>query len=184
MRGAPQGSGETMLRIVDSIDFAIGWLCRATIIVTGVLLTLVMTANVIARYVLATGGFGFAQELPTLLFPWFIMAGVTLAALGGAHMAVEWLYGKLEDTGRVRLMAFGNLLVILSFGVLAWQSLVVAAIAGAERSPVLGLPNSIGYYCVAAGAVLVAVVTATATLRILMLDWNARPATNVEEMPL
>ncbi|MER8472775.1 TRAP transporter small permease subunit [Mesorhizobium sp. M1328] len=173
-----------MLRIVDSIDFAIGWLCRATIIVTGVFLTLVMTANVIARYVLATGGFGFAQELPTLLFPWFIMAGVTLAALGGAHMAVEWLYGKLEDTGRVRLMAFGNLLVILSFGVLAWQSLVVAAIAGAERSPVLGLPNSIGYYCVAAGAVLVAVVTATATLRILMLDWNARPATNVEEMPL
>ncbi|MER8759858.1 TRAP transporter small permease subunit [Mesorhizobium sp. M0976] len=173
-----------MLRIVDSIDFAIGWLCRATIIVTGVLLTLVMTANVIARYVLATGGFGFAQELPTLLFPWFIMAGVTLAALGGAHMAVEWLYGKLEDTGRVRLMAFGNLLVILSFGVLAWQSLVVAAIAGAERSPVLGLPNSIGYYCVAAGAVLVAVVMATATLRILMLDWNARPATNVEEMPL
>lgn len=173
-----------MLRIVDSIDFAIGWLCRATIIVTGVLLTLVMTANVIARYVLATGGFGFAQELPTLLFPWFIMAGVTLAALGGAHMAVEWLYGKLEDTGRVRLMASGNMLVILSFGVLAWQSLVVAAIAGAERSPVLGLPNSIGYYCVAAGAVLVAVVTATATLRILMLDWNARPATNVEEMPL
>lgn len=50
--------------------------------------------------------------------------------------------------------------------------IAVAAIAGAERSPVLGLPNSIGYYCVAAGAVLVAVVTATATLRILMLGMS------------
>jgi TRAP-type C4-dicarboxylate transport system permease small subunit len=176
--------GGTMLRIADRIDFAIGWLCRMTIIVTGVVLTLVMTGNVVARYVLATGGFGFAQELPTLLFPWFIMAGVTLAAIGGAHMAVEWLYGKLEDKGRVWLMAFGNLLVILSFGALAWQSLAVAAIAGAERSPVLGLPNSIGYYCVAAGAVLVAVVTITASIRILALGWNARPMTNVEEMPL
>ena len=173
-----------MLRIADRVDYAIGWLCRMTIIVTGVVLTLVMTANVVARYVLATGGFGFAQELPTLLFPWFIMAGVTLAAIGGAHMAVEWLYGKLEDKGRVWLMAFGNALVILSFAVLAWQSLAVAAIAGAERSPVLGLPNSIGYYCVAAGAVLVALVTATATLRILLLGWNARPITNIEEMPL
>jgi TRAP-type transport system small permease protein len=173
-----------MLKIADGIDRAIGLLCRATIIVTGITLTVVMTANVAARYVLSTGGFGFAQELPTLLFPWFIMAGVTLAALGGAHMAVEWLYGKLEEQGKVRLFALGNLFIVLSFAVLAWQSLVVADIASAEHSPVLGLPNSIGYYCIAAGSILVAVVTLTATMRVLKLGWAARPVSNIEEMPL
>jgi TRAP-type C4-dicarboxylate transport system permease small subunit len=173
-----------MLKTADYIDRAIGWLCRATIIITGIVLTLVMTANVVARYILSTGGFGFAQELPTLLFPWFIMAGVTLAALGGAHMAVEWLYDKLEEQGKIRLFALGNALVVLSFAVLAWQSLVVAAIAGAEHSPVLGLPNSIGYYCIAAGSVLVALVTLTTTMRVIKLGWAARPVCNNEEMPL
>jgi len=173
-----------MLKIADGIDRAIGLLCRAAIIITGVTLTVVMTANVAARYVLSTGGFGFAQELPTLLFPWFIMAGVTLAAIGGAHMAVEWLYDKLDEPGKVWLFALGNLFVVLSFVILAWQSLVVAAIASAEHSPVLGLPNSIGYYCIAAGSSLVALVTLTSTLRVITLGWAARPVSNTEEMPL
>ena len=39
----------------------------------------------------------------------------------------------------------------------------------------LGLPNSIGYYCIAAGSVLVALVTLTATMRVLKLGWARAP---------
>lgn len=173
-----------LLAAADRIDRAISLLCRATIILAGVVLTLVMTANVAARYTFAGGGFNFAQELPTLIFPWFIVAGIVLAAQMGIHMSVEWIYGKFADRGRIVVFMIANLISVASFAVLARQALVVAEIASIERSPVLQLPNSIGYYSIALSAVLVAVVTATACLRVFVNGWDARPQAETEEMPL
>lgn len=170
--------------LADGIDKAVGLFCRLVVIASGIVLTAVMTANVVARYALASGGFRFAQELPTLLFPFFIVAGITLAAQGGLHMAVEWLYDRLKARGKAVLFVFSHLCVIASFLTLAWQASVVARIAGVEHSPILGLPNSIGYYVVSAGALLVALVTATATFRVARLGWDARPQTSAEELPL
>lgn len=181
--GPPRPSG-TAFAVADGIDRAVGLFCRLVVIGSGVALTSVMTANVLARYALSSGGFRWAQELPTLLFPFFIVAGIALAAQGGLHMAVEWLYDRFAARGKAMLFVFSHLCVIASFLVLAWQARVVAAIAGVEHSPILGLPNSIGYHVVSVGAVLVAVVTATATFRVARLGWDARPQTSAEELPL
>lgn len=170
--------------LADGIDRVVGLFCRAVVIGSGVVLTAVMTANVAARYALSSGGFRWAQELPTLLFPFFIVAGITLAAQGGLHMAVEWLYDRFAARGKAMLFVFSHVCVIASFLTLAWQASVVAAIAGVEHSPILGLPNSIGYYVVSIGALLVALVTATATFRVARLGWDARPQTSAEELPL
>ncbi|MDP9858256.1 TRAP transporter small permease [Agrobacterium tumefaciens] len=157
---------------------------RVVTIVTGIALTLVTTANVVARYTLKSGGFSFAQELPMLIFPWFILAGIVLAAHAGGHMAVEWLYDKLE--GRSRFIAFSvaNVISVATFLVLAYQAGVVAEIAGIERSSVLQLPNSIGYYSLAIGALFVSIVTVAATLRVLRLGWDRRVQMSVEEVSL
>lgn len=181
---AEGGAAERRIGSLDAVDRAIALLCRVVIVATGTTLAAVMTANVVARYALTSGGFRFAQELPTLLFPWFIVAGIALAAQGGAHMAVEWLYDKVNEPGKVRVFLFSHLCAAGSFIVLAYQATVVAAIAGAEHSPILGLPNSIGYYALAIGAALVAFVTLVAALRVALLGWSARPQTNTEEMPL
>lgn len=170
--------------LLDGIDRALGLVCRVIIVVTGTVLAAVMTANVVARYALESGGFRFAQELPMLLFPWFIVAGVALAAQGGAHMAVEWLYDKLADRGKAALFVFSHLCAAASFVVLAYQAVVVAQIAGFEHSPILGVPNSVGYYALALGAGLVAVVTILAAIRVALLGFSARPQSNVEEIPL
>lgn len=170
--------------LLDGLDRAIGLFCRAVIVATGTTLAAVMTANVLARYALASGGFRFAQELPMLLFPWFIVAGITLAAQGGAHMAVEWLYGKFGERGKAGLFVFSHLCAAGSFVVLAYQAVVVARIAGFEHSPILGVPNSLGYYALALGAGLVAVVTILAAIRVALLGFSARPQSNVEEIPL
>jgi TRAP-type transport system small permease protein len=63
----------------------------------------VLTANVIARYVLATGGFDWAEEVPEQVFPWFIMAGVALAVQHGGHIAVEWLS---DDSAATEIASF------------------------------------------------------------------------------
>ncbi|WP_082640600.1 TRAP transporter small permease [Aureimonas sp. N4] len=170
--------------LANGIDALVGQFSKAVVIGSGVLLTAIMTANVVARYVLSSGGFRWAQELPTLIFPFFIVAGIILAAQGGLHMAVEWLYDRFAARGKAMLFVFSHVCVIASFLTLAWQARVVAAIAGVERSPILGLPNSIGYYVVSVGALLVAVVTATATFRVARLGWDARPQTSAEELPL
>jgi TRAP-type C4-dicarboxylate transport system permease small subunit len=73
------------------VDRVVTLICQAVLLVTGTALMGVLTANVIARYVLATGGFVWAEELPEQLFPWFIMAGVALAVQHGGHVSVEWL---------------------------------------------------------------------------------------------
>lgn len=173
-----------ILTAADAIDRIIAGVCRVVVLGTAIVLTVVMTANVVARYMLATGGFAFAQELPTLIFPWFIGAGVVLASLSGTHMAVEWLYGRMTDRGSQILFVIANIGIALCFLVLLQQALSVAAIAAAERSPILRLPNSIGYYSVAAMALLVAVVSLTQALRVGLKGWAARQPANIEELPI
>ena len=100
----------------------------------GTALMVVLTANVIARYVLATGGFDWAEEVPQQVFPWFIMAGVALAVQHGGHVAVEWLLGKLGREGKRAVLLAGHALVVLAYAVLCWQALVVADIVSIETS--------------------------------------------------
>ncbi|WP_035201167.1 TRAP transporter small permease [Agrobacterium tumefaciens] len=173
-----------LLKSVDLMSSSIVLLSRFIIIASGIALTVVMTANVFARYTLESGGFSFAQELPMLIFPWFIIAGIVLAAHAGGHMAVEWLYDKLDGGLRLAAFVFANAISITSFLVLAYHSLIVAEIAGIEHSPVLQLPNSIGYYALAIGAMLVSIVTLAATLRVVRYGWDHRIEIKAEEMPL
>ena len=84
-----------MLKIADGIDGAIDKICQAVLLITGTILMGALTANVLARYVLATGGFDWAEEIPEQMFPWFIMAGVALAVQHLGHVAVEWILGHV-----------------------------------------------------------------------------------------
>ncbi|GAK72814.1 TRAP transporter small permease subunit [Agrobacterium rubi] len=175
---------QILLKGVDQVSRAILLLSRFVVIASGIALTVVMTANVLARYTLESGGFSFSQELPMLIFPWFIIAGIVLAAHAGGHMAVEWLYDKLDGTARLAAFVVSNVISVVAFLALAYQAVVVAEIAGSEHSPVLQLPNSIGYYALAIGAVLVSFVTVAATLRVLRLGWDYRVEIKAEEIPL
>ncbi|MGR9271225.1 TRAP transporter small permease (plasmid) [Rhizobium leguminosarum] len=176
-----------MSRFYSAVDLVAGIIvafARLVIIVSGIALTLVTTANVAVRYLSASGGLSFAQELPMLIFPWFIIAGIVLAAHAGGHMAVEWLYDKLAGQSRTMALIVANAISVAAFLVLAYQATVVAEIAGAERSPVLQLPNSIGYYALSIGAVLVSIVTVAATARVLRLGWDHRLELKPEEVAL
>jgi TRAP-type C4-dicarboxylate transport system permease small subunit len=156
------------LAAANRVDRLITALCRFVVLATGIALTVIMTASVAARYVLASGGIDAAQELPERLFPWFIVAGFTLAAQAGGHMYVEWLLDKFDSRGRRWLLLFGNAIVIVAYLVLFQQALEVAEIAKLERSPVLGLPGSHGYWAMALGCLLLALATLCSSVRIAL----------------
>ena len=158
-------------------------LCQGVLLLAGTVLMVVLTANVVARYVLATGGFDWAEEVPQQVFPWFIMAGVALAVQHGGHVAVEWLMGKVGREGKRVVLLAGHALVVLAYAVLCWQALVVADIVAIERSPALGLPGSYGYWAIAAGCVLLALCTLTNAVRLALIGPEAMPQPSPEEMP-
>jgi TRAP-type transport system small permease protein len=171
------------LAVVDAVDRAVALLCQGVLLLTGTALMVVLTANVVARYVLATGGFDWAEEVPQQVFPWFIMAGVVLAVQHGGHVAVEWLMGKLGRGGKRVVLLAGHALVAVAYLVLCWQSLVVADIVAIERSPALGLPGSYGYWAIAAGCALLALSTVTVAVRVALVGPEAMPQPSPEEMP-
>lgn len=184
--GSPADPGSSAARAAlaaaNGLDRLITALCRLIVLVTGIALTAILTGGVAARYVFASGGIDAAQELPERLFPWFIVAGAVLAAQAGGHMAVDWLYDKFDTAGRRWLLLFGNALVVVSYLILCEQALVVADIAKLERSPVLDLPGSHGYWAVALGCVLLALATLCSSVRIALTGPETRFSIEYKEL--
>ena len=180
---AAERKPSALIAAADAVDRAVALLCQGVLLLTGTVLMVVLTANVVARYVLATGGFDWAEEVPQQVFPWFIMAGVALAVQHGGHIAVEWLLGKLGREGKRIVLLAGHALVVLAYAVLCWQALVVADIVAIERSPALGLPGSYGYWAIAAGCVLLGLGTLTNAVRLALIGPEAMPQPSPEEMP-
>jgi TRAP-type C4-dicarboxylate transport system permease small subunit len=180
--GSETSARRIALAAANGIDRLITIVCRFVVLATGIALTVIMTAAVAARYVLEKGGLDAAQELPERLFPWFIVAGVALAAQAGGHMSVEWLLGKLTTNGRRWLLLFGNGIVIVAYAVLFVQALEVAESAKVEKSPVLELPGSHGYWAIAFGCALLALATLCSSVRIALVGLDRRFSVEYKEL--
>jgi TRAP-type transport system small permease protein len=143
--------------LLRAVDAAIGWGCRGVLYVTLAVVFAILSINVGLRYV-AGSSIAWASELPELMFPWMIMAGVVLAAQHGSHIAVVLVTQKLGATRRW-VLAAGSLVVVALYAGLAWMAVPVAVIAHDEKTPILGAPGSLSVGCLALGFALLAVVT-------------------------
>jgi TRAP-type C4-dicarboxylate transport system permease small subunit len=159
------------------IDWAIGVACRGVLYLTLAVVFVILSANVGLRYVAGTS-LASASELPELLFPWMIMAGVVLAAQHGSHIAVVILTQKL-GAARRWVLAGGALTVAalyLSLAVTAWPLMEIAA---DERSPILQVPGSVSVGSLMLGFTLLAIVT----LCRLPATWSGAEAAHGQEEP-
>ncbi len=182
----PAVAGSSFRRVAlaaaNKVDRLITRLCRFIVLVTGIAMTVILTGNVLARYLFASGGIDAAMEIPERLFPWFIAAGIALAAQAGGHMSVDWLLDRLGPRGRRWLLHVANVIVIFSYLVLCQQALVLAEIAKVERSPVLNLPNSHGYWAVTLVCLLLALSTACSSIRLALTGPETRFSITFKEI--
>ncbi|GAB2580926.1 TRAP transporter small permease [Ramlibacter solisilvae] len=139
------------------LNQCIGAACRGVLYVTLGVVFVILSANVGLRYVAGTS-LATASELPELLFPWMIMAGVVLAAQHGSHIAVVILTQKL-GAARRWVLAGGSLVVAFLYASLAVIAWPLAEIAADERSPILQVPGSVTVWCLMLGFALLSVVT-------------------------
>ncbi|MEI5668697.1 TRAP transporter small permease subunit [Bosea sp. CCNWLW174] len=180
-RPHPSGWRAGVIRLADRVDLVVAQSCEIVVIGVGSLLLAMLAANVGARYVLDSGGFRFAQELPERLFPVFIMAGVVLGVQKGGHMAVETVLVMLGRQGARAMLLVGHAIVIGSYILLSRDILLLAEMLWIDRSPVMGIPASYGYYTIAIGLALVIVVTANQAARVAIMGPEAMPVPAPEE---
>ena len=145
------------MAFLQLIDRAIGAACRAALYATLAVVFVILAANVALRYVAGTS-LASASELPELLFPWMIMAGVVLAAQHGSHIAVVILTQKLGASRRWVLGA-GSLVVAVLYAALAATAWPLMEIAADERSPILQVPGSVSVGCLVIGFAMLSIVT-------------------------
>jgi TRAP-type transport system small permease protein len=176
-----KGWRASAIALADGLDRLASRFCEVVVIAVGSALLAMLAGNVGARYVLDSGGFRFAQEVPERLFPVFIMAGVVLGVQKGGHMAVETVLGMLGREGARIMLLVGHAIVIGSYLVLSKDIMLLAEMLWIDRSPVMGIPASYGYYTLAVGLALVILVTTTQALRIALMGPEAMPTPAPEE---
>ena len=137
-------AGSPALRIADRIGRLLDRLAVSVSVASVVVIFFALMAEVVVRY-FTSAGLGWPNEVPNLLFPWLIMGGIVVGAQRGAHIAAEALRSML-DTAKLRLLLMGiNLIVAVSFSVLAFLSLQVIAITKAQVFPMTGLGQAWAY---------------------------------------
>ncbi len=130
--------------------------CNLLLLVSGLSLLVLLTTVATMRYAFETG-LGFAPDLGELLFTIFVMAGIVQAARQGAHVATPLLLNKLQGRARLALLLVIHSVTVVTFLALAWYGVLNALVAHDQISPVLEIPRSVGYSCLAIGLALVAV---------------------------
>jgi TRAP-type transport system small permease protein len=152
------------------IERAVVGLCRAVLWASTAVIFVILCANTVLRY--ATGSsVQWANEVPELLFPWLVMAGVVLAAVHGAHITTTFMMDVLPAKLR-RVVASASWLVVAGlYGTLAVATFRMLDIVHDEKSPILQVPGSITYACVMGGMALLAVLAMQSAWR----AWTTQP---------
>jgi TRAP-type transport system small permease protein len=142
---------------MNVIERAVVGLCRAVLWISTLAIFLILVANTALRY--ATGSsLQWANEVPELLFPWLVMAGVVLAAAQGAHITTSFLMDAVPAAARRIVAVLGWLAVAGMYFTVAWATFRMLDIVHDEKSPILQVPGSLTYGCVMGGMLLLAVI--------------------------
>ncbi|HJS04953.1 MAG TPA: TRAP transporter small permease subunit [Variovorax sp.] len=142
---------------MNVIERAVVGLCRAVLWISTLAIFLILVANTALRY--ATGSsLQWANEVPELLFPWLVMAGVVLAAAQGAHITTSFLMDAVPAAAQRIVAVLGWLAVAGMYFTVAWATFRMLDIVHDEKSPILQVPGSLTYGCVMGGMLLLAVI--------------------------
>ena len=153
------------------VERAVAALCRLVLWIATAIIFAILVTNTVLRYITGTS-LQWANEVPELLFPWLVMAGVVLAALHGAHIATTFMMDAVPAAVRRIVSTWSWVVVASLYGTLAVATFRMLEVVHDEKTPILQLPGSLTYACVMAGMGLLAVLALQSAWR----AWQA-PAT-------
>ncbi|HEY1227906.1 MAG TPA: TRAP transporter small permease [Ramlibacter sp.] len=166
----------------NPLEGTIVMVCSIVLWVTTVVIFVILTANTVLRY---TGGTGlqWANELPELLFPWLVMAGVVLAAEKGGHIATVFLMEALPAAAQRILGVLGWLLVAALYATLCKATYGMLEIVHDEKSPILHVPGSVTYACVLGGMAMLALLALQSAWKAWRTHAAVKPIGTAADVP-
>jgi TRAP-type C4-dicarboxylate transport system permease small subunit len=145
-------------------------LCRVALWVSTVAIFAILVANTVLRYARGSS-LQWANEVPELLFPWMVTAGVVLAAVHSAHISTTFLMEAVPAAVRRVVGMLSWLVVAALYGTLTGATFRMLDIVHDEKSPILQLPGSLTYGCVMVGMAMLALLA----LQSAWQAWHAGP---------
>lgn len=163
------------------IERGVAALCRVVLWLSTTVIFLILVANTVLRYATGTS-LQWANEVPEMLFPWLVMAGVVLASLQGAHITTTFLMDAVPAAVR-RVVAIASWLVVAGlYAVLTVATFRMLEVVHDEKSPILGVPGSTTYACVMGGMALLALLALQSAWRAWQADATP-PAAEPDHVP-
>lgn len=142
---------------MNIVERGISVLCQVLLWISTMVIFLILVVNTVLRYI-SGASLQWANEVPELLFPWLVMAGVVLAAMHGAHITTTFLMAKFTGLVRRVVGSVGWLVVGTLYGTLTVATYRMLEIVHDEKSPILQIPGSVTYACVMGGMSLLSVL--------------------------
>lgn len=172
------------LALAKGSDLALARVSQAIVFVTIAVLLASLTINVTLRYVLGGGGRSWLSELPEHLFPWMVAAGVVLAAIQGAHIAVDiLLHGLKPKAGRLLAIAI-QLAVAATYVVLGFVAIRVSQIVAIEYSALLNISRRWAYYALVFMSAGVTLASLSLALRLAVNGMAEMNMADPEDSPV
>ncbi|MGJ7497915.1 TRAP transporter small permease [Variovorax sp. RT4R15] len=141
----------------NAVERGVVGLCQVVLWLSTVAIFVILVANTVLRYARGSS-LQWANEVPELLFPWMVMAGVVLAAVHSAHIATTFLMEAIPAAARRVVSVLSWLVVAGLYGTLAWATFRMLDVVHDEKSPILQVPGSLTYSCVMVGMALLALL--------------------------
>lgn len=141
----------------NAVERGVVGLCHVVLWLSTVAIFVILVANTVLRYARGSS-LQWANEVPELLFPWMVMAGVVLAAVHSAHIATTFLMEAIPAAARRVVSVLSWLVVAGLYGTLAWATFRMLDVVHDEKSPILQVPGSLTYGCVMVGMALLALL--------------------------
>jgi len=140
-----------MMKIIKKVDVIVAKILFTLIQFCLVMLLLLLTAQVTARY-FRIQALAPQDEIINLCFAWFVFIGIALLFREGKHLRVEFVDGFMAKHPRIHTyyLFFVHLCQSVFIGVYFFSSLSLYLNSGQRSSPMLHLPQRLWY-----GAVLV-----------------------------
>ena len=133
-----------LLKSLSILDRAVGIIMRNICIVCLALLLLLLTGNVLFRFVTVIS-MGWYDEIVELLFAWLVFIGAAALWRDNSHFRVQWFYAKFENrTAGYIIGLLVESLCLFFLIVMTWQGLRITLLAN-DWTPILKFPKRFMY---------------------------------------
>jgi TRAP-type C4-dicarboxylate transport system permease small subunit len=146
--------------------------CQLILWLTMSIIFSILCINTLMRYVFGSG-MQWANEVPEMLFPWLVMAGVVLAAVTGSHITTTFLRDKISPHAQRWLSVVVWSAVATLYATLSVATFKMLSIVHDEKSAILGVPQSVTFGCVMLGMLCMMLLA----IKDMVVAWKTPAAT-------